>query len=364
MRLVCPNCGAQYEVDDRVMPEAGRDVQCSNCGHAWFHTPPHNAKASADKAAEPKIEMPVTAPPPPPVEQPVVDVTSALSASAPSEPEPRIEEDLAAAETPAPAEEPAPIEAPASEPEPASVSEPEATPEPTPTEPAEDTPAPTIPAAAATAATAREAVSDEVKQILQEEAKQELRAREAEQQGAETQPEPKVDATPAPEEDDLAARIQDLSDEVNAAQDEAAQSAATQDDAKPQITAPKAPVVEPATRERDLRSRDMLPDIEEINSTLDAPDTPDETKIDLGPAEEAVASGGGFGRGFRLTLLLAVILVGVYILAPQIADRFPQAQGFMDSYVAIGDKVRVTLEGAMQSAIEGMRGLMETASEG
>ncbi|MEJ2035040.1 MAG: zinc-ribbon domain-containing protein, partial [Maritimibacter sp.] len=36
MRLICPNCGAQYEVDDRVIPENGRDVQCSACGHGWY----------------------------------------------------------------------------------------------------------------------------------------------------------------------------------------------------------------------------------------------------------------------------------------------------------------------------------------
>ncbi len=36
MRLICPNCGAQYEVDDAVIPDQGRDVQCSNCGHTWF----------------------------------------------------------------------------------------------------------------------------------------------------------------------------------------------------------------------------------------------------------------------------------------------------------------------------------------
>lgn len=36
MRLVCPNCGAQYDVPLEVIPEAGRDVQCSNCGHTWF----------------------------------------------------------------------------------------------------------------------------------------------------------------------------------------------------------------------------------------------------------------------------------------------------------------------------------------
>lgn len=36
MRLICPNCVAQYEVDEDVIPAEGRDVQCANCGHNWF----------------------------------------------------------------------------------------------------------------------------------------------------------------------------------------------------------------------------------------------------------------------------------------------------------------------------------------
>ncbi|MGB5871974.1 MAG: zinc-ribbon domain-containing protein, partial [Albidovulum sp.] len=36
MRLICPNCDAQYEVEDAVIPDEGRDVQCSNCGTTWF----------------------------------------------------------------------------------------------------------------------------------------------------------------------------------------------------------------------------------------------------------------------------------------------------------------------------------------
>ena len=40
MRLICPNCDAEYEVDDAAIPDTGRDVQCSNCGHAWFQLPP------------------------------------------------------------------------------------------------------------------------------------------------------------------------------------------------------------------------------------------------------------------------------------------------------------------------------------
>ncbi|MCH2095370.1 MAG: zinc-ribbon domain-containing protein [Rhodobacteraceae bacterium] len=40
MRLICPNCDAQYEVPTEVIPEGGRDVQCSNCGHTWYQQHP------------------------------------------------------------------------------------------------------------------------------------------------------------------------------------------------------------------------------------------------------------------------------------------------------------------------------------
>ena len=49
MRLICPNCGAQYEVDARVIPDTGRDVQCSNCGHTWFQNPAHMDNELADE---------------------------------------------------------------------------------------------------------------------------------------------------------------------------------------------------------------------------------------------------------------------------------------------------------------------------
>ena len=39
MRLICPNCEAQYDVDPSQIPAAGRDVQCSNCDYAWFQGP-------------------------------------------------------------------------------------------------------------------------------------------------------------------------------------------------------------------------------------------------------------------------------------------------------------------------------------
>lgn len=53
MRLICPNCNAQYEVDAALIPEDGRDVQCSDCGHTWFQPKdgPARPAASADVSA-------------------------------------------------------------------------------------------------------------------------------------------------------------------------------------------------------------------------------------------------------------------------------------------------------------------------
>lgn len=56
MRLTCPSCGAQYEVPDDVIPEDGRDVQCSNCGNTWFQAKDtsNTPEALAAEAAAPK----------------------------------------------------------------------------------------------------------------------------------------------------------------------------------------------------------------------------------------------------------------------------------------------------------------------
>ncbi len=69
MRLTCPNCRAQYEVDDRAIPEEGRDVQCSNCGQTWFQekivagplTPEH--LTPEPEQSEPVVAKDESAPP-------------------------------------------------------------------------------------------------------------------------------------------------------------------------------------------------------------------------------------------------------------------------------------------------------------
>lgn len=39
MRLTCPKCMAEYEVDETAIPPSGRDVQCAACGTVWFQDP-------------------------------------------------------------------------------------------------------------------------------------------------------------------------------------------------------------------------------------------------------------------------------------------------------------------------------------
>lgn len=63
MRLICPNCDAQYNVSDDAIPEGGRDVQCSNCQHTWFQTEkPVVPGREKSQIVAPVISKPVSEP--------------------------------------------------------------------------------------------------------------------------------------------------------------------------------------------------------------------------------------------------------------------------------------------------------------
>ena len=66
MRLICPNCDAQYEVDAAMIPASGRDVQCSNCGKTWFQGPNETVSVKAPET-EPESEE---------IEEPATDVAT------------------------------------------------------------------------------------------------------------------------------------------------------------------------------------------------------------------------------------------------------------------------------------------------
>lgn len=98
MRLVCPNCAAQYEVDASLLPSEGSEVQCAACSTVWFQPGPDTPK--------PPPETP--RPPPARAERP-----RPRSDARPTEPE-------------APAPAPAPAQPPRPQPEPAEDTVPDA----------------------------------------------------------------------------------------------------------------------------------------------------------------------------------------------------------------------------------------------
>ena len=52
MLIKCPNCNAQYEVPNDIIPTAGRDVQCSSCSKTWFVTSLSGKKSTKDKVSK------------------------------------------------------------------------------------------------------------------------------------------------------------------------------------------------------------------------------------------------------------------------------------------------------------------------
>lgn len=270
MRLVCPNCDAEYEVDASVIPQTGRDVQCSNCGTAWFQLPP-------DVEADLRAEEALYEPPPPaiPVPAPLPE----------SEPEPLPEDHIAAA--PAPATGP------------------------------------------------RRSLDETLLAVLREEAEREQAARASEGEPLQTQPELGLQAPQVA----VARRIAKLKGEPEAAP------------AAVQAPAPKAQM-----------RRDLLPEIEEINSSLRA--TSERRSGHAAAVAETMErgrGGSGFRSGFMLVMVAALLAVAVYIMAPKLAAQMPAAAATLDHYVVAVDAGRVWLDGMMRWAIGQLRGLTGAA---
>ena len=68
MRLVCPNCKANYEIPRHAVPISGREVKCDSCGHSWFQT--RIKKNNEEKFIEPESKN---------AEEDIVEIESAAS---------------------------------------------------------------------------------------------------------------------------------------------------------------------------------------------------------------------------------------------------------------------------------------------
>ncbi len=299
MRLTCPNCDAQYEVPDEVVPTEGRDVQCSNCGNTWFQYHPDHApqedptEAEADLAG---MDMPPSEEPeavPEETEQ-SVDLEPTIVEHAERQEE--LEEHSV--------EEPAPEEHAEED-----VSDEEsAEPAPALSQPREIDPA--------------------VANILQQEAEHEARLREDERNaGLESQP--------------------DLGLETG---DEAGRRSREARDRMARIRGKYQDDPDTAHAADTGSRRGLLPDIEEINSTLRASEDGAEVDVlndDLG--EPPARRSGGFTRGFSLVLVLVFILVLIYTSAAKISQKVPMAAPILDGYVAMVDQGRVWLDATISS---------------
>ncbi len=308
MRLICPSCGAQYEVDDSVIPETGRDVQCSNCGHAWFQQASLKLTTPAPvKIAEPAPQKPAAQAPsaPPPVEEKV------------AVPEPTTEPDDTPDETehddaPSASEDDAPDDD-------------KATPD-----TAEEMPVPAAPEGELR----RRTLDDAVRGVLKEEAERETRARKSESAALETQPDlglAVAAATAAAATEPVRDRVVRVRGDEDDLDDDALTSRASR--------------------------RELLPDIEEINSTLRATsERGDEAAARDAPEAMAVKQRSGFRRGFSLAVLIAALALALYVLAPTLAQSVPALEPALAAYVEAVNAMRSWLDGQMQTLTAAIKG--------
>lgn len=293
MRLVCPNCAAQYEVDDSVIPPTGRDVQCSNCGHAWFQPGTYaDETAEADRNAAAELDDLDHH------DDAVMESVARQTDDADGDP---YADDL----VPEPAHAAATADAPAA-----------AVPE-------------------------RRQLDPSMLEVLREEAERESLARRSEGTSAlEIQPELGLPETAV----GAAVAAVTAASEVGAAmgrQDDVASLRPTDDG--------------PADATTRGPRRGLLPDIEEINSTLAASSGRSHGGEPVVTAEAIRRRKSGFRLGFSVTLLAAAGLLALYLFAPAIAGRMPVLQGALDSYVSGVNDVRLWIDDKMKSSTEALR---------
>lgn len=268
MRLICPNCGAQYEVPDEVIPKAGRDVQCSNCGDTWFQPHPDHRMEEGDEAATDYSD----------------EEGTGWAAPPEAEPDPEAE----------------PEEEPAAEPE----------------EPA------------------RRDLDPDVASVLREEAAREEQARAAEARGGlETQPDLGL-GQPEDEADRRSRQARARMARLRGA------------DAPEETTEDEVGLIP--------SRRGLLPDIEETDTSMAGGADRQNANGAARDGSEAApppARTGGFRKGMRLAVGLALLGTAIYIFAPQLSATVPALADPLAAYVQQIDAWRLALHGSVGGLI-------------
>lgn len=257
MLLVCPNCGAQYEVpEDHIPKKYGRDVQCSACNHTWFQTHP-----AQDLQPAPQAEV----------------------------------EDHGSSDEPSQGFDPS------------QASEPEVSLE----APSAGT-GPQMPPLRQ-----RRSLHPSVAGVLREEAK-----REVEERGSNA---PQVPESPARSGSSDQAREADM--------DMQALEALYQNSEKTAKSTRGA----------------LLPDIDEINSTLSTSGTEWPSDTD---ASKEIAQKGQRRLGFLLGIAIIVAAAALYYFADRLGDRIPSLQQPLELYQQWINNMRIVLDQWIRQAID------------
>ena len=107
--------------------------------------------------------------------------------------------------------------------------------------------------------------------------------------------------------------------------------------------------------------RDLLPDIEEINSSLRSAE---ERDFLIEEEEPPPARASGFGLGFTVVVVIAVALVLVYVYAAAIRAAVPSLAPAMDSYVALADAWRAAVDRLAQDWVRRIIAMLQSTRSG
>lgn len=289
MRLICPQCGAQYEVAAEAIPPEGRDVQCSACGRLWFKRP--------EPLAEPSPPEPEPGPGPTPRPRRSVspEVAEILREEARREAEARRAEAAGLPSAEPPADAAPPVSAPEGPPLPSG--------ERSEASPSDPVPAPPPGGAGGGAGSPSP-------------------------EGAEEPAGPDRDPPEAPD------------DPARLAFERQRQRAEEARRRMARLKGEPAPHPGAAIPASPVSRRDRLPDIETINESLDLPAA--------GAPRPAPPPRAGFRLGFGSALAVAALLALLYVWGPRIAASVPGTGLVLEPYVTAVDRGRLWLDRRMR----------------
>jgi hypothetical protein len=180
----------------------------------------------------------------------------------------------------------------------------------------------------------RSAVSESVRDILRAEVAYDQNVRQPEPNSIETQTELGLDETPSQEQKqglrERMARLRGLN-----------------------------PADTTGTAAGAGKRRDLLPDIEEINSTLSASSDRDEDGTVLNDETRMErARRTSFRTTFLILIFFVILLVLLYTFAPMLAQKVPAFEGILNAYVTAANAFRTWLDSTLSSASARLNALL------